>query len=114
MSHKMSRNVEKRGVYTARNDPSPPPCVVKPEMSTADRLGSRRSRARPGLRRGGRELLRAWGDERDRSWGHSGAFPGTSLRPVQPTCPAHLGLVTLRVGQPRTVEGKRSRADADA
>src|SRR5208337_3726752 len=52
MSRKMLRNVEKRGVHTARNGPSPPPNpaggpVVKPELSTADRLGSRRSRARP-------------------------------------------------------------------
>src|SRR5208337_2043232 len=47
MSRKMLRNVEKRGVHTARNGPSPPPTpvrgpVVKPELSTADRLGSRR------------------------------------------------------------------------
>src|SRR5271157_6162741 len=47
MSRKMYRNVEKRGVHTARNGPSPPPTpvrgpVVKPELSTADRLGSRR------------------------------------------------------------------------
>ena len=45
MSRKMLRNVEKRGVPTARNGPSPPPTpaggpVAKPEMSTADRLGS--------------------------------------------------------------------------
>ncbi len=41
MSRKMYRNVEKRGVHTARNGPSPPSCVAKPEISTADRLGSR-------------------------------------------------------------------------
>src|SRR5271157_1816176 len=32
---------EKRGVQAARNGPSPPPCVAKPEISQADRLGSR-------------------------------------------------------------------------
>src|SRR5271157_4063063 len=32
---------EKRGVRAARNSPSPPPCVARPEMSTADRLGPR-------------------------------------------------------------------------
>ena len=37
---------EKRGVHAARNGPSPPPTpaggpVARPEMSTADRLGSR-------------------------------------------------------------------------
>src|SRR5208337_73298 len=48
MSRKMYRNVEKRGVHTARNGPSPAPCVAKPEMSTADRLGSRESSSRAG------------------------------------------------------------------
>ncbi len=47
MSRKMLRNVEKRGVHTARNGPNPPPTpaggpVVKPEMSTADRLWFKR------------------------------------------------------------------------
>src|SRR5208337_5078219 len=32
---------EKRGVQAARNGPSPSPCVARPEMSMADRLGSR-------------------------------------------------------------------------
>ena len=32
---------EHRGVQAARNGPSLPPCVAKPETSTADRLGSR-------------------------------------------------------------------------
>src|SRR5271157_5331653 len=46
MSRKMSRNVEKRGVQAARNGPSPSPTpaggpVAKPEVSMADRLGSR-------------------------------------------------------------------------
>src|SRR5271165_6128592 len=31
---------EKRGVQAARNGPSPPSCVAKPQISTADRLGS--------------------------------------------------------------------------
>ena len=40
------RNSEKHGVQTARNGPSPPPTpaggpVARPELSTADRLGSR-------------------------------------------------------------------------
>jgi hypothetical protein len=46
MARKMLRNVEKRGVQAARNGPSPPPTpaggpVAKPELGTADRLGSR-------------------------------------------------------------------------
>ncbi len=46
MTRKMLRNVEKRGVQAARNGPSPPPTpaggpVAKPELDTADRLGSR-------------------------------------------------------------------------
>ena len=46
MTRKMLRNVEKRGVQAARNGPSPPPTpaggpVAKPELGTADRLGSR-------------------------------------------------------------------------
>ena len=46
MARKMLRNVEKRGVHTARNGPGPPPTpaggpVAKAEMSTADRLGSK-------------------------------------------------------------------------
>jgi hypothetical protein len=53
MSRKMLRNVEKRGVHTARNGPSPPPTlaggpVAKPEMSTADRLGSSEGSSRAG------------------------------------------------------------------
>src|SRR5271165_5070229 len=53
MSRKMLRNVEKRGVHTARNGPSPPPTpaggpVAKPELSTADRLGSREGSRRAG------------------------------------------------------------------
>ncbi len=53
MSRKMLRNVEKRGVHTARNGPSPPPTpaggpVAKPEMSTADRLGPSEGSSRAG------------------------------------------------------------------
>ena len=53
MSRKMLRNVEKRAVHTARNGPSPPPTpaggpVAKPEMSTADRLGSSEGSSRAG------------------------------------------------------------------
>ena len=53
MTRKMLRNVEKRGVHTARNGPSPPPTpaggpVAKPEMSTADRLRSREGSSRAG------------------------------------------------------------------
>jgi hypothetical protein len=55
MGRKMYRNVEKRGVHTARNGPSPPPTpagdpVAKAEMSTADRLGSREGLSRAGWR----------------------------------------------------------------
>src|SRR5208337_3139990 len=70
MACKMLRNVEKRGVHTARNGPSPPLCVAQAEIRTADRLGSRQG---SGPRRGGRELLRPWGDERVRSLSHCGA-----------------------------------------
>src|SRR5208337_684795 len=53
MARKMLRNVEKRGVHTARNGPGPPPTpaggpVAKAEMSTADRLGSREGSSRAG------------------------------------------------------------------
>ena len=53
MDRKMLRNVEKRGVHTARNGPSPPPTpaggpVAKAEMSTADRLRSREGSSRAG------------------------------------------------------------------
>ena len=46
MARKMLRNVEKRGVQSAVNGPSPPSTpaggpVAKPELGTADRLGSR-------------------------------------------------------------------------
>ena len=49
----MLRNVEKRGVHAARNGPSPPPTpaggpVARPEMSTANRLGSREESSRAG------------------------------------------------------------------
>jgi hypothetical protein len=40
----------KRGVQTDRNGPSPPSCVAKAEMSTADRLGSREGSSRAGWR----------------------------------------------------------------
>jgi len=69
MSRKMLRNVEKRGVHTAGNGPSPSPCVTKPEIGTADRLGSREGSSRAG-RRG---LLTPWVDGRVRSLSHSGA-----------------------------------------
>ena len=78
MIRKMYRNVEKRGVHTARNGPSLPPTpaggpVVKPELSTADALvhrGVELGRAPAGE---GRELLTPWGDERVRSLSHRGA-----------------------------------------
>src|SRR5208337_3784804 len=58
MDRKMLRNVEKRGVHTASNGPSPPPTpaggpVAKAEMSTADRLRSREGSSQAGPRRGG-------------------------------------------------------------
>ena len=56
----------KRGVHTARNGPSPPPCMAKPEMSTADRLASGEGTSRAGWL----ELLKALGDKRDRSLSH--------------------------------------------
>ncbi len=40
----------KRGVQTDRSGPSPPSCVAKAEMSTADRLGSREGSSRAGWR----------------------------------------------------------------
>ena len=48
MDRKMLRNVEKRGVHTARNSSSSPSCVAKAEMSMADRLGSREGSSRAG------------------------------------------------------------------
>ena len=48
MARKMLRNVEKRGVQAARSGPSPPSCVAKAEMNTADRLGSREGSSRAG------------------------------------------------------------------
>src|SRR5271157_5666741 len=72
MARKMLRNVVKRGVHSARNGPSPPPCVAQAEIRTADRLRSREgsSRAPAGE---GRELLRPSGDERVRSLSDRGA-----------------------------------------
>src|SRR5271165_6947671 len=77
MARKMLRNVVKRGVHAARNGLSPPPTpaggpVARPEMSTADRLGSRQGSGRAPAGEG-RELLRPWGDERVRSLSHRGA-----------------------------------------
>ncbi len=87
MSRKMYRNVEKRGAHTARNGASPPPTpaggpVAKPEISTADRLGSRKGSSRGGWR----ELLTPWGDERDRSLSHRGAV-SFKIRMVSPELP---------------------------
>ena len=47
--------------------------MAKPEMSTADRLGSREGSSRAGPQGSGRELLRPWGDERVRSLSDRGA-----------------------------------------
>ena len=90
----MLRNVEKRGVQAARNGPSPPPCVAKPEMSTADRLGSKQGSSRAGWR----ELLTPWVDERDRSLSHCGAVSfKTNFSPV---------LDGRAVGKEKPVQGR--------
>ena len=73
----MLRNVVKRGVQAARNGPSPPPTPAGgPGGPGGNSHGGSpwfQTGVEPGPRRGGRELLRPWGDERVRSLSHRGA-----------------------------------------
>ena len=71
MARKMLRNVEIRGVHAARNGPSPPPT---PAGGPGGQAGAEhggppwfKEESSPA---GWRELLRAWGDERDGSLSH--------------------------------------------
>ena len=73
----MLRNVEKRGVHTARNGPSPPPTLPARGQAGDEHGGPPwfKGGVEPGRAPAGegRELLRPWVDERVRSLSHRGA-----------------------------------------